>query len=200
LLNSDLIQVEQYSSASTLLAATERRRKRERARATPKRCPPKTIEELNAPRAEAKVRYRRPIGPIRPPRFIEPVTPSDMRQMAEEAARIANMGENYCPSMARIERLVCRVMGVTRKELRGGGKEGSLVVSRALISNMTRRYTDRTFPQIGRFLNLDHTSVIHHCRHYERTKAKWRGRSQTVRNRNRMHRRRMAKLAMEQDA
>jgi hypothetical protein len=202
LLNSDLIQVEQYDSASALLAATERRRKRERARATPKRPAPVSVERLliQIEAATAEEIYNEAVGPTRPPKWKWGNKSFEVGQLQEERRRREHMGQDYTPSLARIERLVCNRLRIPQAQFHADIRYNHLVMARALFVKMARKYCKgnecyhksskfkpKSYPEIGRHLGgRDHSTIIHLDKTFDRIAARYRElRDKRVAKRNR---------------
>ena len=83
------------------------------------------------------------------------------------------------PPMERIIRATCTVTGLTRNELLSGRRSKEFVHARHIAMYLAREYTTLSFPQIGRAMNKDHTTV-----YYVANKMAKRGRGATKVNRD----------------
>ena len=81
--------------------------------------------------------------------------------------------------MERIIRATCTVTGLTRNELLSGRRSKEFVHARHIAMYLAREYTTLSFPQIGRAMNKDHTTV-----YYVANKMANRGRGATKVNRD----------------
>ena len=70
--------------------------------------------------------------------------------------------------MHRIMTAVCEAYGVPIREFRSKRRHRQASQARAAFCYWTRLRTGYSYPQIGRFLDLDHTTVQYHCRNYLR--------------------------------
>ena len=88
--------------------------------------------------------------------------------------------KHHClPPMERIIRATCTVTGLTRNELLSGRRSREFVHARHIAMYLAREYTTLSFPQIGRAMNKDHTTV-----YYVANKMAKRGRGATKVNRD----------------
>ena len=88
--------------------------------------------------------------------------------------------KHHClPPMERIIRATCTVTGLTRNELLSGRRSKEFVHARHIAMYLAREYTTLSFPQIGRAMNKDHTTV-----YYVANKMAKRGRGATKVNRD----------------
>jgi len=88
--------------------------------------------------------------------------------------------KHHClPPMERIIRATCTVSGLTRNELLSGRRSKEFVHARHIAMYLAREYTTLSFPQIGRAMNKDHTTV-----YYVANKMANRGRGATKVNRD----------------
>lgn len=69
---------------------------------------------------------------------------------------------HHClPPMERIIRATCTVTGITRNELLSARRPANFVYARHIAMYLAREYTTLSFPQIGRAMNKDHTTVYY---------------------------------------
>ena len=69
----------------------------------------------------------------------------------------------------RILDAVCNYFEVKRSEIRGPRRHKAISNPRAICMFLLRKYTDFSYPNIGRFMGgKDHTTVIHAYRKIER--------------------------------
>ena len=87
---------------------------------------------------------------------------------------------HHClPAMERIIRATCTVTGITRNELLSARRPAKFVHARHIAMYLAREYTTLSFPQIGRAMNKDHTTV-----YYVANKLANRSRGATMMNRD----------------
>ena len=64
-------------------------------------------------------------------------------------------------SMPRLIGVCCRVLGVGAEDIKGPRRFGDLVQNRQIICWVGRNIAKKSYPEIGRGLNRDHSSVLH---------------------------------------
>lgn len=93
-------------------------------------------------------------------------------------------------SLACIARVVCDASGISMTELIGCRRQGKLVMPRQICMLLAKEMTILSYPEIGRALHRDHTTVMHSVRRasvrvkterraralYERCRARLEGR------------------------
>jgi chromosomal replication initiation ATPase DnaA len=70
----------------------------------------------------------------------------------------------HCVKPDQIKRIavrICKVFGITHKELTSHRRNPRLVLCRQAIAYWACRRTNRSLPQIGKYLCRDHTTLIH---------------------------------------
>ena len=75
-------------------------------------------------------------------------------------------------NMREIAAWVCKVHKITLNELMSGRRDIYLAYARACFCYWARELTPASFPEIGRFIDRDHTTVIHAARTYKEKRAK----------------------------
>jgi hypothetical protein len=101
-------------------------------------------------RAEPVKRYEEPIGPrvvVRDVLSLASVRRAKWRDIVNEEARAGD---------------------VTLQEILSRRRQASLVAVRRRICWRIKNETMMSYPQIGRVLNRDHTSILHHVHKYQR--------------------------------
>jgi len=83
------------------------------------------------------------------------------------------------PEIERIINATCDITGVTRNELMSRRRQKEYVYARHIAMYLAREYTTLSFPQIGRAMNKDHTTV-----YFAAEKLSKRGRGRTKLNRD----------------
>lgn len=83
------------------------------------------------------------------------------------------------PEIERIINATCDITGVTRNELMSRRRQKEYVYARHIAMYLAREYTTLSFPQIGRAMNKDHTTVYSAAE-----KLSKRGRGRTKLNRD----------------
>lgn len=71
----------------------------------------------------------------------------------------------------QIERRICKATGFTRRQLQSRCRTRELTRARMAICYWTKRLTSLSYPQIGRQMDRDHTTVIHGVRRYAELRA-----------------------------
>lgn len=66
--------------------------------------------------------------------------------------------------LREVAAVVCRHFGVRLQQLRGDGRRQGLAVPRMVYTHLARRATGRSYPQIGKYINRDHSTILHHIR------------------------------------
>lgn len=127
------------------------------------------IERIR-PRPPAPVEKRRiagPAVPLPPERdFVEPPIPANLNLTPVEATGGASNAGN--PPIAPVLRSVSHMTGVSVERLKSERRTGEIVKARHIAFFVIRRFTGRSFPQIGKaFGDRDHTTVLHGCRRVE---------------------------------
>lgn len=67
----------------------------------------------------------------------------------------------FFPRRKEIAAQVCEQYGFTIEELKGLSRKAELVFARQVLMCRLRREIGMSLPEIGRFLNRDHTTAIH---------------------------------------
>jgi chromosomal replication initiation ATPase DnaA len=98
------------------------------------------------------------------------------RALAQLRAREGKQGVRIQPhgdSLEHIANRMCKVFGFTRDEVRSK-RRGDVAMSfcRQAIVYWAVRRTGRSLPQIGRWMNRDHTTILHSRRVYIEKRAK----------------------------
>jgi len=60
-----------------------------------------------------------------------------------------------------VARRICRVTGITHAEIVSNRRAKNIMFARQAICYWAVRRTEKSLPQIGRYLSRDHTSVMH---------------------------------------
>lgn len=63
-------------------------------------------------------------------------------------------------TFAKLQKGVIRQFSVTKEELNGKCRDRRLVMARTILAGLARKHTDLSYPQLGRLMNRDHTTVI----------------------------------------
>lgn len=178
MLNTDLIPVDDCASGVEVLANAillkERQKRREQALA--KRQEQAENAGQNGPRVLTKrERFERLAlmsrdfiekkrGPklvfLPPPKPIEPIQPT------LDFSAIPN--EWKCPMLEEIARRVCSLHGVSIEELKSNRRFRAIADARFHFYYLARKHTSKSFPEIARHVNKDHTTVLHGCNEFER--------------------------------
>ena len=94
----------------------------------------------------------------------------EARRRAMRSARIERLFGPHNPTGAYTLKLiadrVCRFHGVSLDELRGKNRKRRFVLARQCFCYWARQLTEAHYPHIGRFLDRDHTTVLHGERVY----------------------------------
>ena len=94
--------------------------------------------------------------------------------------RSARLFGSYNPTGAYTLKLiadrVCRFHGVSLDELRGVSRKRRFVLARQCFCYWARQLTEAHYPHIGRFLDCDHTTVLHGERVYRERASRARAR------------------------
>jgi chromosomal replication initiation ATPase DnaA len=69
-------------------------------------------------------------------------------------------------NIKRIAHRVCKAFGVTHKELTGPRRAPRIVLCRQAVAYWACRRTNLSLPQIGRYLERDHTTIMYSKRIY----------------------------------
>jgi chromosomal replication initiation ATPase DnaA len=64
-------------------------------------------------------------------------------------------------SLHELMRLMHLESGITQRDLKIKRKNFGLVQSRAVFCKLAKEYTTASYPMIGRYIDRDHTTVIH---------------------------------------
>lgn len=80
-------------------------------------------------------------------------------------------GEYSGVTYAQIEFRVCRLFGVSRLEIRGPRGNANTANARHCLAYWARRLLRMSYPQIGKMMNRDHTTVIHSIRKWPQIRA-----------------------------
>lgn len=75
-------------------------------------------------------------------------------------------------NMRQIADLVCRYYGVTLGDIRGQSRRTDIVAARQCLMYWIHRAGRYSSPQIGRFVNNDHTTVLHGIKAHAKRRAK----------------------------
>lgn len=75
-------------------------------------------------------------------------------------------------SMASVLATVSRFTGISQAEIAGPHRNVDIAFARQAVMYWCARRTNRSYPEIGRFLNRDHTSVLHGVDAYVEKRAK----------------------------
>lgn len=75
------------------------------------------------------------------------------------------------PSLRRIRDRVLRASGISAADFHGRRKTVPIARSRQMFSYWAVRLTLCSLPDIGRFCNRDHTTVLHNCRRWPQIRA-----------------------------
>lgn len=70
-------------------------------------------------------------------------------------------------SREQVQRAVCRYYHIARRELRSERRTGDLVLARHVFFHLCRNLTSSSFPDIGRFIGRDHSTVIYGAQRIE---------------------------------
>ncbi len=81
------------------------------------------------------------------------------RKLMGDACDILN-GEQYC-SIVKLAKPVCDKTGVSLAAIRSNQRNADICIARHILMYMASIHTKLSLPSIGRFLNKDHTTVIH---------------------------------------
>jgi chromosomal replication initiator protein len=60
--------------------------------------------------------------------------------------------------------IVAEYYGVPTREILGASRRKEFAMPRMVFCWMCRLYLEKTYPEIGRFLNRDHTTILHAAR------------------------------------
>jgi len=63
--------------------------------------------------------------------------------------------------VSQIQQAICTYYGLSMAELLGGSRLRSIVRPRQMGMYLSRRYTLRSLPEIGRQFGRDHSTVVH---------------------------------------
>jgi chromosomal replication initiation ATPase DnaA len=67
------------------------------------------------------------------------------------------------PSVTRVMDVVAERYGITRAALLGPGRTQPATTARQVAMRLVRELTGKSYPEIGRAFQRDHTTVIHAC-------------------------------------
>lgn len=109
------------------------------------------------------------------------------RKAANEAIRAANAAikalQNQCSAtmsghnpkhprtMSSILKTVSRLTGIPEKQILSPRRSQDVVMARQAVMYWCVRMTTKSYPQIGRFLQRDHTTVLHAAKAYVAKRA-----------------------------
>jgi len=71
---------------------------------------------------------------------------------------------NNAEVFAKIVKVVCHYYQVPTKEIYGKSREGYLIPPRSMIINLARECTTLSYPELGHYLNKDHTTLLYHVK------------------------------------
>lgn len=71
----------------------------------------------------------------------------------------------------KIIKTVAEHVGLTPKDIKGSSKMRSTTQARQVAAHLIRKYTRKSFHEIGEILNKDHTSIVYACKNVSRIKA-----------------------------
>lgn len=72
------------------------------------------------------------------------------------------------PTVRSIQESACRHFGITREDLLSRRRGGNLIAARHIAIYLARTLTDKSYPEIGRLFNRDHTVAMHAYRQIDR--------------------------------
>ena len=72
----------------------------------------------------------------------------------------------YDVQFVKLLQLVTSVTNIFADDIMGIKRDRPMVVARALFSYVARVHLNRTYTDIGRYLNRDHSTIIHLCKNY----------------------------------
>ena len=72
----------------------------------------------------------------------------------------------YDVQFVKLLKLVTSVTNIFADDIMGTKRDRPMVVARALFSYVARVHLNRTYTDIGRYLNRDHSTIIHLCKNY----------------------------------
>ena len=75
--------------------------------------------------------------------------------------------ERKVPSIVEVQETVAFVFGVSLTEMLSARRTMGIYVPRQIAIALCRHLTMRSFPEIGRKFNRDHTTILHSARKYE---------------------------------
>lgn len=79
----------------------------------------------------------------------------------------------YRPLISTIERRICRVMRISRKEMHSKRRPKPICFARQAVFYWAIRLTLHSYPEVGRRMGgRDHTTVMHGARAYREKRAK----------------------------
>jgi len=135
--------------------------------------------------AEHKARLARLGGiakpaPVVAPRVVKPKPPAIIPVVASRywpqmwfwelvsfTPRFPNRSIVFYPGASRVEhiqKIVCRQYGISRHDMLSARRTAKLVIPRQVAIYLTKELTPRSFSDIGRYFNRDHTTVLHAVR------------------------------------
>ena len=112
-------------------------------------------------------------APMLAPQVNDPMFPPIQNywlMCANEIAAVLNSGDGDCghylrainaPPVRTIQDACCRHYGITRTDLLSRRRQEPLVTARHIAMYLARILTARSYPEIGRMFNRDHTVAIH---------------------------------------
>jgi len=83
----------------------------------------------------------------------------------------AALMDQHCNTLEDIVRRICRATGITLTDIRSGRRSRHIAFARQAIFYWACRTTRRSLPEIGRYFERDHTTVLHGKREYPKKRA-----------------------------
>ncbi|GJD31462.1 Chromosomal replication initiator protein DnaA [Methylobacterium adhaesivum] len=139
--------------------------------------PPMPIVPIERVRPSPPPRIeKRGLGPAIPlppePAFVEPPAPAPLNLAPVLATGLPSNGANA--PIAPVIRAVCHGTGMHVAAMKSERRTAPIVKSRQIAFYVSRRFTGRSLPQIGKaFGDRDHTTVLHGCKRVEAVVRKY---------------------------
>ena len=178
MLNTDLIPVEQFTNGADVMAAFRQRQARRRALEAPK-APAKQLISLTEDHREVreiklnedfknKAKKKKTLM-FAPPAPVQAIEPRFIWEMPEEV--VLEAPEWREPTMKQVAIYICALHGVSFEDLKSIRRHRHVAVARQHFAFLCRKWTARSLPEIGRFIDKDHTTILHGIRKIEDMKV-----------------------------